>query len=255
MNNAKIIWDILIANGCTEAGAAGVIGNMDEESSLIPYRRQGDMNASNGYAVSVAYTDRVDRGRVTRDEFAHNGPGGGGYGLCQWTYFTRKYDLYEFAKSKGVSIGDLVMQAEFFCKECKERYADVWKVITTTKDVQTASDSVLLRYERPSNMYEKRAKRGATSKKFYDQLVIPDEDAPVVENEYWPPRMIQYGMEGPDVKVAQALLEVRGYPMKDETYGSFGYYTKEGVISEQKKNGLNADGIIGDKTWPVLLGR
>jgi hypothetical protein len=36
-----------------------------------------------------------------------------GYGLAQWTFWSRKQALLDFAKSKGKSIGDLQMQLDF----------------------------------------------------------------------------------------------------------------------------------------------
>ena len=149
--NAKIIWQVLRANGATMAGAAGCLGNILGESSFISYRVQGDMNEANNYAYSKDYTAKVDNGKISKSEFCHNGPGGGGYGLCQWTYWSRKSDLYDYLKAQELSIGDLVGQAKFLVKELRDRYPTVWNVVVTTDDIRAAMKEVLIKYERPAN--------------------------------------------------------------------------------------------------------
>ena len=74
-----------------------------------------------------------------------------GYGLAQWTFWTRKEALLNYANDNGVSIGDLNMQVAFLIKELKTGYAGVWKTLCSTTDVRTASDAVLFQYESPAN--------------------------------------------------------------------------------------------------------
>ncbi len=57
---------------------------------------------------------------------------------------------------------------------------------------------------------------------------------------------IKKGSRGNDVKVLQKLLHL----YED---GIFGTITKEAVCDFQRKNGLKADGIVGDVTWAKLL--
>lgn len=63
--------------------------------------------------------------------------------------------------------------------------------------------------------------------------------------------MIQYGSSGKDVLKLQQLLNQGGYNIADD--GIFGKETQDAVRDYQKKNGLTVDGIVGDKTWAVLL--
>ena len=74
-----------------------------------------------------------------------------GYGLCQWTSPGRKGALYDFAKSKGLSIGNIEMQLEFLVKELKEAFPTVWKTLTSTQGIKVASDKVLKSFEMPAN--------------------------------------------------------------------------------------------------------
>lgn len=59
------------------------------------------------------------------------------------------------------------------------------------------------------------------------------------------------------VKTLQRLLKVLGYRGKNQSTlaidGSFGGNTDFAVRNFQKKNGLTADGICGDRTWDALL--
>ena len=47
----------------------------------------------------------------------YDGPGGGGYGLCQWTYHPRKAGLYDLAQEQNVSIRDEFIQVEWLTRE------------------------------------------------------------------------------------------------------------------------------------------
>ena len=60
------IYDQFRANGLTEAGALGMLGNFDCESNCISYRLQGDF--SQYYNVSKQYTLDVDTGSISRNQ-------------------------------------------------------------------------------------------------------------------------------------------------------------------------------------------
>ena len=66
------------------------------------------------------YTVDVDAGRY--GNFVHDSAG---YGLAQWTFWSRKQGLYDYAKSTGRSIGDLTMQLEFLFQELSSGYKSV----------------------------------------------------------------------------------------------------------------------------------
>ena len=95
-----------------------------------------------------------------------------GYGLAQWTFWSRKQALLDFAKSKGKSIGDLQMQLDFLWKELMMSYPAVLTVLQNAENVREASDAVLLWYERPADQSDavqvKRAGYGeGYLKKYY----------------------------------------------------------------------------------------
>ena len=67
--------------------------------------------------------------------------------------------------------------------------------------------------------------------------------------------MLRRGMTGEVVRAAQFLLNGRGASVG--IYGAdgeFGNRTQAAVLAYQRRNGLEADGIIGNQTWSKLLG-
>lgn len=84
-------------------------------------------------------------------DFVHDGAG---YGLAQWTFWSRKQNLLAFAKSREKSIGDLETQLEFLWKELTESYASLAQMLLSASSVRAASDAVLLQFERPADQSE-----------------------------------------------------------------------------------------------------
>ncbi|MBK0062623.1 MULTISPECIES: N-acetylmuramidase domain-containing protein [unclassified Acinetobacter] len=70
--------------------------------------------------------------------------------------------------------------------------------------------------------------------------------------------ILSYGSKGATVVTLQKQLVKLGFKGKNgkalSTDGSFGEQTEHAVIQFQKKNGLVADGKVGDKTRQALLG-
>lgn len=176
---ARDLFNFLVAAGCTAAGAAGLMGNLYAECGL----RANNLQNSGERKLNMTdaeYTAAVDNG--TYDNFVRDGHG---YGLAQWTYWSRKQSFLNFMKSKGLSIGDYKGQCEFLIKELKG-YKSVWQVLTTTNDVRAASDIVLLKYERPADQSEKaQVKRYNYAMKYYNEFcndnVVKEEEIKVEE--------------------------------------------------------------------------
>jgi murein L,D-transpeptidase YcbB/YkuD len=230
--------DYFVNAGMTLEGACGFWGNIMAESG-------GKSNIAQRGSTSLsddAYTAAADAGTIN---FAKDAVG---YGLCQWTYKTRKANLLAFAKAQGVSVGNHEMQLAFAVKELQTDYPNVWSCLTSTKDISTAARRVCTEYERPAvNNITVRANFA---------LAAYNEHGTATATEtgevFWPPRTICEGMSGADVAVAQALLKARGDA--DITIdGEFSTKLKNRVMVFQTYNGLAADGIIGALTWTELL--
>ena len=163
MDNAQKIWDRLISAGFTQAGAAGLMGNLQAESGLNPRNLQNSYEKKLGMS-DKDYTAAVDSGAYTG--FVHDGAG---YGLAQWTHSSRKANLHKFAKVAGKSVGDLDMQADFLVWELSVSFKAVWDKLCSTASVREASDCVLLKFERPANQSaENCARRAQLGQRFFD---------------------------------------------------------------------------------------
>lgn len=169
------IINFLRSKGLNDFGIAGVLGNMFAESGLNPCNLQNTYEKKFGM-TDQQYTNAVDNGTYTN--FVNDKAG---YGLCQWTYWSRKQNLLNFAKESKVSIGDPEMQLEFFYQELSISYPAVLNVLKTATSVRQASNAMLINYERPASQgkdatEEVRIKaqndRATYSQNYYDKYII-----------------------------------------------------------------------------------
>jgi len=93
-----------------------------------------------------------------------------GFGIAQWTWWSRKKALYEYAKSQKKSIGDLTMQLEFLYQELSTSYKGVLSTLKNATSILEASNVVLFKFENP---YDKSVsvqdRRASFGQKFYDK--------------------------------------------------------------------------------------
>ena len=165
------IWNFLIDSGLTEQGAAGLMGNIENESSFNSMCVEGDWTFGNGrMQFDTEYTQKVDNGTISENEFITTGgykANYKGYGLVQWTPKERKKGLYDYVKSKGKSIGDLQTQLEYLVQEMQSSYSTVWSTITTSTDINDCCDIVLKKFEIPADISGQMPKRRANAEKIY----------------------------------------------------------------------------------------
>ena len=164
----KRIWDFLKAEGFNDFGIAGLMGNLFAESGLRPNNMEDKYQSKIGYN-DESYTHSVDNGTYTN--FVKDAVG---YGLAQWTYWTRKQNLLNFARKNNKSIGDLDMQLNFLVKELKESYTNsVYNVLKKATSVLEASNAVLLNFERPVNISASvQATRARYGQTYYDRYAL-----------------------------------------------------------------------------------
>lgn len=163
MNEEKI-WKFLKSKGFTDFGVSGLMGNLYAESGLSP------INLQNSYEKKLNFTDQSYTQAVDNGSYTNFVKDAAGYGLAQWTYWSRKQNLLNYARSVGKSIGDLDMQLEFLCKELSG-YPTVWKTLQSATSVFEASNAVLLQYERPANQSEAvQNKRASYGQAYYDKF-------------------------------------------------------------------------------------
>lgn len=168
MKESKI-WNALMAAIGNPYGVAGLMGNLHAESALNPKNLQQSFEKKLGY-TDETYTASVDTGRYKN--FVHDSAG---YGLAQWTYWSRKSKLLIFARARDVSIGDLDMQLDFLIEEIKG-YSSVWSALLNAKTVRFASDAVLTGFERPTDKSESvKVKRASFGQRFFDAYATKKE--------------------------------------------------------------------------------
>lgn len=228
--NEEIIWSFLLGKIGNEYGVAGMMGNLYAESGLRPD------NLQNAYEKRLGYTDASYTAAVDNGTYKKFGTDSAGYGLAQWTYHTRKKALLAFAQSKKKSVGDLGMQLEFLYKELSESYKGVFADLKSAKTILAASNSVLMKFERPANQSAAvQNKRAAYGQKFYDKYAGKTPVVPEQKTSAVPYR----------VRVTADVLNIRkgagtGYAVAGQIKGG-GVYT----IVEEK------DGT-GAKSWGKL---
>lgn len=164
-NNEEKIYNYLISKIENIYGVCGLMGNLYAESGLKPTNLQNNGNKILGM-TDEEYTMAVDTGTYTnfvRDGF--------GYSIAQHTYWNRKQNLLNYAKTYGTSIGDLEMQLNFLIWELQNGYKSVWNKLLSSTSVRQASDVVLTEFEKPADQGESvKVKRALFGQQYYDKF-------------------------------------------------------------------------------------
>lgn len=171
MDNTEKIWKYLKSKGLNDYGAAGLMGNLYAESGLNP------KNLQNSYEKKLGYTDAQYTAAVDNGKYKNFVKDSAGYGLAQWTYWSRKQALIDFCKTAGTSIGDLDMQLNFLWKELSDGYRGVINVLMNATSVIEASNTVLLQFERPADQSTSvQLKRAEYGQAYYDKYANKNQE-------------------------------------------------------------------------------
>jgi len=163
MKNEEIIWDFFKSKGLNDYACAGIVGNAYAESGCNP------SNLENMYARKFGMSDNeymnaVDNGTYTN--FVHDRAG---WGIFQFTYYTLKQGLLDYAKQTNRSIGNINMQLEYSWLLFEKNYSSMLKKLKSATSVLQASNAVLLDFERPADQSDAaQQKRARFGQKFYD---------------------------------------------------------------------------------------
>ena len=265
----RSIWDKLRAKGFSENATAAIMGNMQAESGLCAYRLQGDF--SDGWTKSITYTSNVDRGAISKNDFIYNGPGGGGYGLCQWTFYSRKLGLYDLAKSRGVSIGDEQVGIDWFYEEVQHpEYSKTWNALKGNGSIYDMTTVMLRNFEKPADQSDSQASyRNRLAHDIYDKYAGTPEPSPEPTPTPTPTpspdtcqvtaRVLRYGDRGTDVTMFQYyLVYICGENIgtwgenEDGIDGVYGHDTEDGVNRLRISYNLNPDGVVDGDLWQIF---
>ena len=164
------IYNFLIGNGLTPAGAAGLMGNLYAESGLKP------TNLENTYEKALGLTDEAYTAAVDSGAYADFVNDCAGYGLAQWTFWSRKRGLLSHAKNQHRSVGDLETQLEYLIHEISTDFSPTFSVLKTTGSVKAASDQVLIQFERPADQgVAVRERRAGYGQAYFDKYAAGAE--------------------------------------------------------------------------------
>lgn len=262
------IYHNLRAGGLSPAGACAVMGNMWAESAMIPN------NVENRCSLSdEEYTRAVDNGLMTPDQFVQDKFG---YGLCQWTFWSRKQELLQLAKSKGVSIANEAMQCELCLTELQRDFNALYLQLRSCspdgllnavkafcKDFENPEvKNVEPRYQAALKYLETALKLeagsgpdgGSCSDDACPVEAEPVTPAPIPEGETCQisVRVLRKGDLGRDVFLLQNGLTDVGINCGIPD-GDFGPLTDGAVRELQRNCDLDQTGIADQAVWEVIF--
>ncbi len=178
MVNKETIWQFLKSAGLSNAGAAGLMGNLEAESGFNP------KNLEDSFEEKLGFTDETYTTAVDEGEYDHFSNDGAGYGLAQWSYYTKKLALLSYSKIKDKSIGNLDLQLGFLKKDMEKHFNKLWNFLKTTDSIYEATVEVLTKYEAPADQSDSvKDKRYELAKAIYNEFVREEEKTKKVEDE------------------------------------------------------------------------
>lgn len=116
LDRARAAFQHLLARGYSPTAAAGIVGNLVQESSVLPNGARGD--------------------------------GGTAFGLAQWRG-DRQTALRNFAASRGLDVNSTPTQLDFLDEELRTKYGKGYQAVINAPNAQEAAGAFALHYERP----------------------------------------------------------------------------------------------------------
>ena len=249
-----------VAAGMTIAGAAGVLINMQHESAF------SSINVEDRYHRATRKSDEYYTNLVDTNpsyDFETDNGGRYGYGLCQWTYPTRKREMRQYHKSRGVSIGDRDTQIAFMLMEMKRDFRDVWTACTSSQSAYNCAYLFCRKFENPANAEAQATSRASSVQRWVDFLTAHIDDKtpqpeptpapqptptpePTVDHRLVLRTIDKHCESFEEFRFLKSILVLRNYPV-DDVWAS--------VVQFQKDNNLDADGVVGKNTYAALLAR
>lgn len=163
--NTQTVCLTLKQSGASDNGIAGVMSNINFESGFLSTNLENKYEQILGYN-DQSYTTAVDNGSY--NNFVNDSAG---YGLCQWTYYTRKAALLNSAKSNGVSIGDVGNQISFLFRELKNGYSGLYNAIMSgSESVDSIASNFCHNFENPANHTQCDTTRVSYARSYYSYV-------------------------------------------------------------------------------------
>jgi len=163
------IWNYLKSHtSLPDTSIAGIMGNMECESNCESCRLQGDFSSDR--AKSKEYARQVNSGERNFEDAQ-------GFGLCQWTYFSRKRNLLNSCRSQGKGVEDEEAQLAFMLAEMQNEYSAMWKRLFEVTTIAEAARLVCAEYERPAvlNVTDRTRAGQKIYEEFHDAEPVEDK--------------------------------------------------------------------------------
>jgi hypothetical protein len=184
LRNAYVIKLLVETYHYTVNGAAGLVGNLDAESSLVPNRIEGTKASAPMHAPKFGPDDADHKPTTTKERFDwtpeqirdrdykhRTGPRAPGIGIAQWTSPDRRNGLFRQTfggQDLGVSIiSNMDAQVAYLVSELKRKgktgYQHVDQVMRDKgASVEQVCDVVHWEFERPKSLYAHGHRRAPT---------------------------------------------------------------------------------------------
>lgn len=132
-------WNYLFAMGLTKEQVIAVIANMYSEGELSPTNRQNTKGNTSIEDLDYVY--------LTDDNV--------GYGICQWTFYSRKEGLQNMANEMGKEVSDLDIQLAYFQYEMEESYdfRNKWSDFLAIQNREEAVENFYRYIESPASSF------------------------------------------------------------------------------------------------------
>ena len=239
----KYIYDEVRKAGVTHQGAIGLLGNLQGETSDFDPMSLETLYRNRFGLTDAEYVRRADAGLAVylSKTFVYDSAG---FGIAQWTWWSRKKGLLELAKSLGMSVGDLTVQVKYMLYEMQTRYTKTWQILTTTNNYEEAVKICVNEYEKPANALQAIQTRCDYAKALL--MVIPDvKEEDKKEENLITPTIPSVSLVNFDrTKVIKIALAQVGYQEKRNN-SQLDDYTANAGTNNYTKYARDLDGLVG----------
>lgn len=163
--NTESVCLTLKESGASVQGIAGMMANINHESGF------NSMNLENSYEAKLGYNDQTYTTAVDIGTYNNFVNDSAGYGLCQWTYYTRKQNLLNKAKQQGASIGDVGLQISFLLQELQATHTSLYNAIMTgSETTESIAANFCHNYENPYDHNQCNTSRVTSALNYYSYV-------------------------------------------------------------------------------------
>lgn len=163
--NERKVWDYLIKEGLSKSGVACLMGNLKAESGIESVIYDNSCKSQIGL-TDQEYVDQVNNGIYPEILFIYDGVG---FGLAQWSYYTRKQALMNHCRGR---IGNMDCQLEYLVAELKMYFTSLYKELKSTNDIRTCTNKVLYNYEISAYTISEQNIRYNYAQNYYDMFAL-----------------------------------------------------------------------------------